>query len=52
MIFWKDCVWCDGEGRTHSPGRTGDPDDDGVTCDRCEGAGGSDVEVDEEGDDV
>ena len=52
MLFWQECVWCDGEGRTHSAGRNGDPDDNGVICERCNGDGGRNIEVDEDGDEI
>jgi hypothetical protein len=29
------CAACNGEGRQHSPGRNGDPMDNGVPCEAC-----------------
>jgi DnaJ-class molecular chaperone len=52
LIFQKECSQCDGEGKHHSPGRNGDPDDDGVTCTKCDGLGVIDVEIDEDGDEI
>ena len=52
MIIQRECRECDGMGRLHAPGCNGDPDDDGVICERCDGLGCYDVEIDEDGDDV
>ena len=52
MIFQRECPICYGCGVLHSPGCNGDPDDSGVICERCEGLGCIDVEVDEDGDEI
>lgn len=47
MIAQTDCPFCCGNGRIHSPGRNGDPWDDGVTCPECDGVGVVDVELED-----
>lgn len=42
-----ECKHCYGLGRVHSPGCNGDPDDEGVQCESCEGAGVIDVELED-----
>lgn len=46
MVIMKvECRFCYGNGKIHSPGCNGDPDDSGVDCPECEGTGGIDVDV-------
>lgn len=42
-----DCKHCFGCGRVHSPLRNGDPDDEGLTCEACDGAGVVDIELED-----
>lgn len=39
MIIDIDCPFCYGLGRVHSAGCNGDPDDEGLDCAYCDGAG-------------
>lgn len=39
-----ECPQCSGNGKIHSPGCNGDPDDSGVNCPECEGTGAVDVD--------
>jgi hypothetical protein len=45
MTELKRCPFCYGIGRVHSPGRNGDPDDDGMPCPKCHGNGAVEVDV-------
>lgn len=51
MIASRECKFCDGNGRIHSPSKNGDPWDNGVKCPTCDGAGVVDVELEAEFDD-
>jgi len=51
MIMAVECPNCYGLGKQHSHGCNGDPDDDGVDCERCNGAGVIDVDC-ETGDEI
>ena len=46
-----ECRFCDGNGKIHSSGRSGDPMDSGVDCLECEGTGAVDVDC-ETGDEL
>jgi hypothetical protein len=48
MIADRECSFCWGCGRIHSPGKNGDPWDDGVPCPKCEGTGVEEVDLIEE----
>ena len=48
MIVKSECANCYGLGRLHSPGRNGDPMDDGIDCPNCGGSGAVDVNLAEE----
>lgn len=52
MIVQRDCRECDGSGRVHNDGHTGDPMDKGKDCPACDGLGVVDVELDEDGDEI
>lgn len=47
MIIQEECPHCLGVGVQHSPGRNGDPMDNGVPCYFCEGEGVIDVDGNE-----
>lgn len=47
-MIQQECSWCDGGGKVHSPGCNGDPDDDGVPCEYCDGHGVIEVEPEED----
>lgn len=51
MLAAIDCKHCFGLGRIHSPLKNGDPDDDGLKCESCDGAGVIDVDLDDFSDD-
>lgn len=44
LIMKVECRFCDGNGKIHSPGCNGDPDDSGVDCPECEGTGAVDAD--------
>ena len=48
MLASVECKNCYGLGRLHSAGCNGDPDDEGVKCQACDGAGHVDVDLNEE----
>lgn len=48
MIVDVECRNCGGGGRQHSPGRNGDPMDNGVDCERCGGTGVEQVDQEDE----
>jgi hypothetical protein len=48
MIFDVECPKCYGCGRIHSPNKNGDPDDEGLVCDMCEGAGVIETDLEDE----
>ncbi len=48
MIMDIECRNCDGSGRQYSPGCNGDPDDDGVDCEKCDGTGVEQIDLDDE----
>lgn len=50
MIMDIECRNCFGAGRLHSAGCNGDPDDDGVPCEACDGTGTEQVDLNDEGD--
>lgn len=39
MLIHQECPHCCGVGRQHSPGKNGDPMDEGVPCHVCDGSG-------------
>jgi DnaJ-class molecular chaperone len=51
MIIDIECPVCNGVGRVHSSGRSGDPMDDGENCPRCEGTGCVAHDLNEDADD-
>ena len=51
MLMSVECKFCWGAGRIHSPGCNGDPDDEGLPCPKCDGAGCIDIDLDDEADD-
>lgn len=45
LLISAECRFCYGNGRIHSPGCNGDPDDDGLECPDCTGIGTVDVDL-------
>lgn len=48
MLIEAECPNCLGCGLQHSPGCNGDPDDDGVPCERCGGTGVVEYDLNDE----
>lgn len=51
MLKDIECSNCYGCGRLHSPGCNGDPDDDGIKCEVCDGTGVVTIDLNDEIDD-